>query len=162
MSRSFGAILQCLMTCFCAHPRAPCTINVYPEHNQRPHVAVKVKFTAPLLLACIFFLFLFFFFSLTLYLFSLYADRLQILHKHCFQFLLALTIAPIREIENHVFAEKNCVEIKLRVVTSTNPQVDQYAVSVSVSAWEVAILSQEFKFPPTGVAASCRTQKRTL
>ena len=64
------------------------------------------------------------FFSLTIYFFSLYANRLQILHKHCFQFLLALTIAPIREIENYVFAEKKCVEIKMRVVTSTNPQVD--------------------------------------
>ena len=63
----------------------------------------------------------------------------------------------MREIEKHVFAEKKCVEIKLLVVTSTNPQVDLYAVSVSVSAWEVAILSQEFNFPPTGVAASCRT-----
>ena len=27
---------------------------------------------------------------------GLNANRLQILHKHCFQFLLALTIAPIR------------------------------------------------------------------
>ena len=40
---------------------------------------------------------------------GLNANRLQILHKHCFQFLLALTIAPIREIENHVFAEKKNV-----------------------------------------------------
>ena len=53
------------------------------------------------------------FFPLTIYFFSLYANRLQILHKHCFQFLLALTIAPlaiapfIGEIENHVVAEKN-------------------------------------------------------
>ena len=50
--------------------------------------------------------FFFFFFQLTIYLFSLYADRLQILHTHYFQFLLALSIAPIREIENHVFAGK--------------------------------------------------------
>ena len=99
--------------------------NVYPEHNLRPHVAVKVKLTARLLLACIFFLFFFFFFfSLTIYVFSFYANRLQILHKHYFQFLLALTIAPIRGTKNHVFAEKKRVEIKLRVVTSTNPQVD--------------------------------------
>ena len=153
MSRSFGAILQRFMTCFCAHPRA--VYNVYPEHNQRPHVVVKVKFTE-VKFTCIFFFFLFFF-SLTIYLFSLYDNRLQILHKYCFRFLLALTIAPMREIEKHVFAEKKCVEIKLGVVTSTNPQVDQYSVSVSVSAWEVAILSQEFTFPPTGVAASCRT-----
>ena len=75
----------------------PTTLAVYPVHNLRPHVAVKVKFTAPLLLACIFsfsfsfFFFFFFFFPLTIYLFSLYANRLQILHKHCFQFLLALT-----------------------------------------------------------------------
>ena len=63
----------------------------------------------------------------------------------------------MREIEKHVFAEKKCVKITLRVVTSINPQLDYYVVSVSVSAWEVAILSQEFKFPSTGVAASCRT-----
>ena len=44
-----------------------------------------------------------------------------------------------------------------RVMTSKNPQVDKCAVLVSVSACEVAILSQEFKFPPTGVAASCIT-----
>ena len=116
---------------------------------------MKVKFTAPLLLASIFSFFSLSVFLLTIYIFSLYANRLQVLHKYCFRFLLALTIAPMREIEKHVFAEKKCVEIKLLVVTSTNPQVDLYAVSVS--AWEVAILSQEFKFPPTGVAASCRT-----
>ena len=160
MSRSLGAILQCLMTCFCAHPHASCTM--YTQYITCAHMsgAVKVKFTAPLLLACIFSFFSFF--SLTIHLFSLYANRLQVLHKYCFRFLLALAIAPMREIEKHVFAEKRCVEIKLRVVTSTNPEVDQYAVSVSVSAWEVAVLSHEFKFPPTGVAASCTTQKRTL
>ena len=137
----------------CSSARA--VYNVYPAHNLRPHVAVKVKFTAPLLLASIFSFFSLSVFLLTIYIFSLYANRLQVLHKYCFRFLLALTIAPMREIEKHVFAEKKCVEIKLLVVTSTNPQVDLYAVSVS--AWEVAILSQEFKFPPTGVAASCRT-----
>ena len=63
---------------------------VYPVHDFRRHVAVKVKFTAPLLLACFFFSFSFvsFFlsFSLTICLFSLYTNRLQILHKHCFNF----------------------------------------------------------------------------
>ena len=40
------------------------------------------------------------------YFFSLYANRLQILHKHCFQFLLALTIAPIRDISKLCFCRK--------------------------------------------------------
>ena len=99
-------------------------IAVYPVHNFRPHVAVKVKFTAPLLLACIFFLSLsLFFFSLMIYLFSLYTNRLQILQTHCFQFLLSLSIALIREIENHVFAGKKCVEINVACHDVKKPSI---------------------------------------
>ena len=48
------------------------------------------------------------FFPLTIYFFSLYANRLQILHKHCFQFLLALTFAPIRYLKLCFCRKKMC------------------------------------------------------